>query len=75
MPQHEVYFSLPTRSIMNADAEFEIISDGNKLGSLRISRGSLEWQPANSPLRLQMGWEKFNEIMREHGTRKADLSV
>jgi hypothetical protein len=71
MPVHEVYFSLPTRNIMNADAEFEIISDGNKLGSLRISRGSLEWQPANSPLRLQMSWENFNDVMRELGSRKS----
>jgi hypothetical protein len=45
MAKHDIYFTLPRKTIKNADAEFAVRSDGKKLGSLKVSRGTLEWLP------------------------------
>ena len=38
---HEVRFSLPERQLGRADAEFNVKRDGQALGRLKISNGSV----------------------------------
>lgn len=54
--------------VVNADAEIEVRDgDGELIGRLLVSRGSVDWAPANKKLRHRMGWAKFAKLMEEEG--------
>jgi hypothetical protein len=64
---HEIYMTMPSRIVLNKDTEFEVWSHGNKLGTLKISKGTIEWAPANYSYGYHLSWEKFDEIMQRDG--------
>jgi len=65
MAEHEVYISqLPRLDIQYSDVEFEIRSDGELLGHLGISRGTLSWTPSGSA-RRHVDWERLSELSGE----------
>lgn len=66
MPVHNVKFTLPERELGKVDARFSIYEDGKKLGEITISKGSLEYFPANTVKPVVMSWARFDKIMREH---------
>jgi hypothetical protein len=54
--------------VVNADAEIEVRdTDGELLGRLLISRGSVDWVPANKQLRHRMNWKRFARMMESEG--------
>jgi hypothetical protein len=55
--------------VESADLVIEVISDDQKLGELRVSRGSVDWVPYKSPYARRLEWEEFDELMRERGRR------
>ncbi len=66
MPKHDVEMSIPTtKVVLSADVVFEIRSDDEKLGELRISRGTIDWAPSNAKIPIQLTWEQFDRLMRE----------
>ncbi len=66
LPKHDVEMSIPTtKVVLSADVVFEIRSDGDKLGELRISKGTIDWAPSNSKIPTQLTWEQFDQLMRE----------
>lgn len=68
MPQHEIRMALPaTTQVVNADVTFTVYSDGRRLGQLRVSRGTLDWHPAGKKDFASVGWERFDDWMRDHG--------
>ncbi len=42
---HDVKFSIQKRTLGSADVEFDVNKDGSKLGTLKISKGSVVWFP------------------------------
>ncbi|MEW6614803.1 MAG: hypothetical protein AB1401_04995 [Thermodesulfobacteriota bacterium] len=70
MPTHEIYMNMPTKIVLNKDTDFEIYSDGNKLGTLKISKGTIEWAPANYTYGFHLSWKEFDEIMQKHGYQR-----
>jgi hypothetical protein len=43
-------------------------SDGAKLGTLLISKGNIEWVPANKSVKkYRLSWERFAETMEASG--------
>ena len=65
MPRHDVEMSIPTtKVILSADVIFEVRSDGEKLGELRVSKGTIDWAPANAKVPVQRTWEQFDQLMR-----------
>lgn len=67
MAAHEVHFTVPARPLGKADIEFDVYADGAKLGSLKVSKGSLcvvspEW-PEGPPSSL-------GEARRPHGEER-----
>lgn len=46
--KHQVNFSIPTRDLGKADVEFNVAIDGNRLGTLRVSQGSVVWYPSGN---------------------------
>lgn len=67
MPYHDIEVQLPPRVVHNTDVRFVIHSDGVKLGELLVSRGSIDWLPASFAAPFELAWERFDELMREHG--------
>jgi hypothetical protein len=53
--------------VESADLVIEVYSDEVKLGELRVSRGSIDWAPRSHAHPRRLEWERFDELMREHG--------
>jgi hypothetical protein len=67
MAQHEVKFTVPERPLGKADVEFSIKRDGESLGRLKVSNGTIVWVPKNKTYGFKLGWARFDEMMQEHG--------
>ena len=66
MPSHDVEMSIPTtKVVLHADVVFEIRSDDEKLGELRVSNGSIDWYPALARIPVKLTWEQFDRVMRD----------
>lgn len=70
MPRHDVRFTIPERTLGNADIEFAVYSDDERLGVLKISKGALVWRPANKRRGHISTWDHFDRLMREHARRE-----
>ena len=66
---HDVFFSIPSRQLGNADIEFSVKSDGEKVGTLTVSKGSVVWFPKGTSYGYKVGWKKFDAMMRESASR------
>jgi len=66
MPRHDIDIAIPPKVVLNSDVRFVVRSDGEKLGELLVSRGSIAWVPGHSPHPIHMNWERFDAIMRDH---------
>jgi hypothetical protein len=70
MAKHEVAFDVPKRPLGRADIEFTVKADGNVLGTLTVSNGSLVWFPKGTTYGCKMGWSKFDRLMQKEATRQ-----
>ena len=43
----------------------QVRGDGEKLGELRVSKGTLDWAPMSAKIPVRMTWEQFDRFMRE----------
>jgi hypothetical protein len=67
MARHEVEMSIPTtKMVLHADVVFEVRSDDEKLGELRVSQGTIDWFPRSAQIPVSLTWEQFDRIMSEH---------
>ena len=70
MPQHDVRFTIPERSLGKTDVEFSIIRDGAFFGTMKISKGAIVWEPAHAKkYQYQLSWTVFDAIAQERGRR------
>ncbi len=70
MATHEVRLKLNQGiTIENVDATFPVWSDDTLLGRLRVSRGSVDWQPAHGQMVYRLKWERFADFMMENGRK------
>lgn len=67
MAKHDIYFTMPQEIVLNKDVEFEIYSNDVKSGTLKISKGSIEWVPVKCSYGHHLSWEKFDELMQKEG--------
>lgn len=63
MPSHKIEVSQPSKTVLHSDISFSVLSDGALLGELRISKGSIDWRPANRRSAIRMKWERFAQLM------------
>ena len=63
MPTHDVEIELPAKVVLHKDVRFTIKSDGVQLGELRISKGGLDWRPANKQAYISLTWEQFARLL------------
>ena len=67
---HEVKFTIPTRDLGRADITFDVNNSGTKLGTLKISKGSLVWVPRDHSYGRKLNWATFADLMEERGVRE-----
>jgi hypothetical protein len=42
MSTHDIQMAMPEKVVLNKDVVFDVYSNNNKLGTLKISKGSVE---------------------------------
>ncbi len=65
MPKHHIEISLPTKPLKNVDTTIAVWSDDEKLGEMRISRGSLDWIPAGATTPRPITWENLAYLLND----------
>jgi hypothetical protein len=67
MAEHRITVH-PSRplEVLSADLVVEIYSDEQKLGELRISRGSIDWVARNHHRPVSKSWEAFAKLMSDN---------
>jgi CRISPR/Cas system-associated protein Csm6 len=63
VPRHYIEISLPTKPLKNVDTTIAVWSDDEKLGEMRISRGSLDWRSARKKTAKSISWERLAELL------------
>ena len=53
--------------VVNADLIIEVTADGEKLGQLQVSKGTIDWVPRNHQSPISLTWEQFDRLMRDSG--------
>jgi hypothetical protein len=69
MPKHEVGLEIAhITSLGRVDIKIPVRSNGNYLGSLHISKGTIDWVVARTAKwgRYSLRWEDFDALMKEH---------
>lgn len=69
MPKHDIELDVPAQVVKNKDVEIAVRSDDVLLGRLKVSKGSIDWYPANTVKGRRLSWEKFGDLMDEHGRK------
>ncbi len=62
---HDVTFAAPARTLGKTDIEFVVKGDGEKFGTLRISKRSLVWFPRNGAKGRKSSWAAFDSFMED----------
>lgn len=65
MAQHKLTFTLPEREIGKEDVIFNIYEDGEKFGTIKISKGALEWFPRSNKKPFKLGWKRFDKAIKD----------
>jgi len=69
MAQHEVSLNISRPiPVGNVDLEIAVRRDGRAFGKVKISKGAIDWMPANkSKTAYYLDWAEFAKLMAEHG--------
>ena len=59
----DVSFDVPQRPLGKADVTFKVKADGQMMGTLTVSNGSIVWFPRGTSYGWKMGWRRFNRMM------------
>jgi hypothetical protein len=71
MAEHMVKVKLPSRvEVLSKDLEVEVRSNGRLVGTLKISKGSLDWRDAADQYSRVLRWQKFADIAVREGKKK-----
>jgi len=71
MAEHIIEVKLPRRvEVLSKDLEVQVKSNGSTMGTLKISKGSLDWRDGSDQLSRVLKWEKFAQLAMKHGSKK-----
>jgi len=70
MPIHSVTLNIDKGiEVINTDISFKIKQDGSLLGTLTLSKGSIDWRPKKKRVggdsETRKTWTAFDKLMRE----------
>ena len=64
--KHGVQFTVPKRDLGKSDVHFDVRINGEKLGTLGVSKCSLVWYPKNNSYGHKVSWSEFDKIMLDY---------
>lgn len=65
---HKVLMELNEKVVLHKDIKIEVRKDDVKLGTVLVSKGNIEWLPANNSVnKHRLTWVKFAELMENYG--------
>jgi hypothetical protein len=65
---HEVRARIDTKVVAHKDLEITVKSNGEKVGTLLVSKGNVEWLPkGNSVNKKRLSWWQFARLLEERG--------
>lgn len=72
MAKHDVALTIPSGiEIGSRDLTLVVKADSTPLGTVTISKGSIDWKPSpNKKAHFQLTWEQFADLMTAMGTRR-----
>ena len=71
MAKHEIDLEVPqVVAVMHKDVTLRVWEDEELLGTLRISKGSIDWRPRKAHYVRRMSWSKFDRTMEQRGSLK-----
>jgi len=70
MPEHRVEVSIPNAIEMVgiADVVFRIRADGRLVGTVRISRGAIDFTKSGGK-RFRLSWDRFADLIEQEGRK------
>ena len=69
MAQHKVVFNAPALELGSADIELVVRRNGARVGTLKISKGNVDWLPRDGQKPYRLSWAKFDKCMQENGRK------
>ena len=60
---HKITMKQPKDIVLNRDVDFVVYKGRRKLGTLKVSKGSIDWIPSNGRIIRYMSWEHFALLM------------
>ena len=66
MAIHNVFFNLPPRELGKSDIIIEVYRDEEKFGTITVSKGALEWYPANAKKPYHLEWDRFDRVIKSY---------
>lgn len=60
---HEINVELPRMELGNTDMKVFIHSNGEKLGEIRMSKGTIDYFPAHKQYSMSLTWAEFDNMM------------
>ncbi|MBI2514042.1 MAG: hypothetical protein HYV96_18880 [Opitutae bacterium] len=70
MAKHTVTFAAPERELGKADLEFKVRRDGDLLGRLKVSNGSVVWVEKDKTYGFKIGWVELVGLIKTNGTKE-----
>jgi hypothetical protein len=67
---HNVKFSIPERDLGRADVEFKVAHGNSKLGTLKVSKGAIEWVEKDHTIGIKINWKDFDALMRKRNVKE-----
>jgi hypothetical protein len=67
---HKVTFTIPERDLGKSDVEFSVSDGGTKIGTLKVSKGTVDWVPRDHTKAYYLGWKDFEKMMMENGNKE-----
>ncbi len=62
---HKVIMKAPSLELGKTDVSFEIKKGDAMFGTITISKGSIEWRPANHSKKRKMTWTQFDNAFKD----------
>jgi hypothetical protein len=65
MAKHYVTVEYPEHELGKQDAVFQVYENGDKFGTLRISKGAFEWTPRSDKKPYKLGWKRLDRAIKD----------
>lgn len=56
--------------VTSKDIEVAVYNGSNRLGTLKISKGTLDWRDKSDQRSHVLSWEKFARLAKDEGSKK-----